>query len=139
MERPRSIKDFPKDLAEAKTLEFSGWYEDGWISQHSYVVLGPRKQGEDLVIKGIIPGTEKFISERQAVTVSVNGISICDQQKLKTGPFELIFHSPSDEKKSTSTRIDIEFSEVDKLPTPDDRPVSAKINYLGFDSSQQAH
>jgi hypothetical protein len=132
MERPRSIKDFPKDLAEAKTLEFSGWYEDGWISQHSYVVLGPRKQGEDLVIKGIIPGTEKFISEGQTITVSVNGISVCDQQKLKTGPFELTFSMPKDDKKRNSTRIDIEFSGVEKLAVPDDRPVSAKISYLGL-------
>ena len=132
MERPRSIKDFPNDLAEAKTLEFSGWYEDGWISQHSYVVLGPRKQGEDLVIKGIIPGTEKFISEGQTITVSVNGISLCDQQKLKTGPFELTFSMPKDDKKKNSTRIDIEFSGVEKLATPDDRPVAAKISYLGL-------
>jgi len=138
MVRPREISSFPKDLAEAKTLEFSGWYEDGWISQHSYVVLGPKKQGEDLVLKGVIPGTGKFLSAGQTVTISVNGMSLCDQQKLNTGPFEVTFSVPKDDKKMNSTRIDIEFSEVEKLAAPDDRPVSAKINYLGFTSSQQA-
>lgn len=138
MERPRSIKDFPQDLAEAKTLEFSGWYEDGWISQHSYVVLGPKKQGEDLVLKGFIPGTGKFISEGQSITVFVNGITACHQQKLKTGPFELTFSMPKDDKKENSTRIDIEFSGVEKLAAPDDRPISAKMSYLGFASSQKA-
>jgi hypothetical protein len=132
MVRPREISSFPKDLAEATTLEFSGWYEDGWISQRSYVVLAPKKEGDNLVIKGMIPEAAKFLTGGQKITVLVNGVSICEQKELRTGLFTLSLHLPDNKNKGLSTKIDIAFSSIEKLPDPDNRPVSAQISYLGF-------
>ncbi|HLB34834.1 MAG TPA: hypothetical protein VJK54_11455 [Chthoniobacterales bacterium] len=132
MERPREVSNFPKDLAEAKSLEFSGWYEDGWISQHSYVILGSDKKADSLVIKGVVPGLKRLVTEGQRITIFINGVEICHQQKIAPGAFELKFNVPQKKESSPSTRVDIVFNIAEQLPAPDFRPASAKINYLGL-------
>ena len=132
MDRPREIKNFPKDLVTATTLEFSGWYEDGWISQNSYVILGPAQPGDSLVVKGVVPGIGSFISKDQEITVLVNGVQLGEKHLLKPGPFALTFPLSAGNEKKTSTKVELVFSSFEKLTAPDCRPAAAKIDYLGI-------
>lgn len=135
MDRPRVVSNFPKDLVKATTLEFSGWYEDGWISQNSFMILGPAREGDHLVIKGSIPGIGKILSQGQKLTVTLNGGKMCDQKELPPGKFELDFKIPNLDKKFT--RINLTFALSEKLLPPDFRPVAAKIDYAGIKSSEE--
>ena len=58
---PSQIEHFPADLANP-SLEYSGIYEDSWISEHSFFVLEAKENTNFLVIKGLIPQVNKHSS-----------------------------------------------------------------------------
>ncbi len=60
MPRPTRIGDFPGDLSRYPGLEYSGLYEDGWVSRDAYFKLGPSHPGQVLRFKGFIPATPQF-------------------------------------------------------------------------------
>lgn len=130
MERPRTIHRFPTDLAEARALEFSGWFEDGWISPDSLAVIAPAQTGEVLRMQGEVPGFGRLLAEGQNLTVTLNGITM-PTVRLAPGRFDLrwpIAGGPD----AAATRIELHFSTVQELPSPDDRPIAAKIDFLGL-------
>ena len=53
--RPRSLSRFPLDLVQAVGLEYSGIYEDGWLSPDSEFVLGAAHPGESVMLRGYVP------------------------------------------------------------------------------------
>jgi hypothetical protein len=132
IERPHFVSRFPTDIAEARTLEFSGWFEDGWISQRSYVVLAGFAAGERLRVQGLVPGIGRLLPAGQHLEVTVNG-RFAHAADLSPGSFDLRISLPAELRgQSNATKIELVFSQQQNLPAPDDRPIAAKIDFLGL-------
>lgn len=130
--RPQAIQIFPVAL-ENPGLEYSGIFEDGWISNMAYVVLEAPLTGQqgNLRLSGLIPdiGGVPFST---TLTIKVNGRSIHSAIYTKG---EITIMLPLDTallEGSPSVKVEIESSALQRLPNGDDRPVSMRINYLGF-------
>ena len=54
MKPPTEVRQFPEDLVNPN-LEYSGVYENGWISEHSFFILEPATKSKFLLIQGTIP------------------------------------------------------------------------------------
>lgn len=124
---PTYLKNFPSDLAN-KNLEYSGIYEDGWISEKSFFVLSPSATSKFIAVTGSVPQ----INDPAFSTVlklSINGREIASK-KLGLGNFE--FKVPVTTQASKQ-RIELEFSTYQKLPGADGRIAPAKINFIGFE------
>jgi hypothetical protein len=123
MERPTGITSWPAGLLSNPNLEFSGIYEDGWISNRAFVVLGKAKAGDQLHITGQIPGLPRFAASGNEIRVLLNGKCIY-QRHLKPGNFEVANTISAD---SAENRVDFTFDQMNQLPGGDDRPISAQI------------
>jgi hypothetical protein len=115
----------------AKGLEYSGIYEDGWISPYSHFILSAPRPKDLLRIKGFIPDLPG-LSKNQELTVSINKLF---QYKVTAtaGLFDWAVPVP---EKTSVTQIDIESSATALLPAPDSRPVIAKLSYIGLESKE---
>jgi hypothetical protein len=71
IERPRGLGNFPTDIVIAKGLEYSGIYEDGWISPDAHFVLAGPEAKDQIRIKGFIPDLPG-ISQTQELTICLN-------------------------------------------------------------------
>jgi len=123
MERPTSITSWPSGLLANPNLEFSGIYEDGWISNRAFVILGKAKAGEQLHITGEVPGLPRFATSGNGLRVLLNG-NLIYQGHLKLGRFEVSNTLATD---SAENRVDFIFDQMNQLPAGDDRPVAAQI------------
>ena len=127
LNRPRFLSRFPVDLLQNPNLEFAGWFEDGWLSSESYVVLSQPRQGDQLELRGSVPGIGKLL-QGQTLTLRINRGS---PRQFKLDPGEFVLRIPVEEC-STAIRVELSFSGNANLPSPDDRPVAAKIAFLGL-------
>jgi hypothetical protein len=123
---PASIHEFPSDLANPQ-LEYSGIYEDGWISEAAFVRLMLPTEKSQLLIQGFVPllATTSF---NAALSIYLNGKKMTTSL-LKVGNFKLripLHHAPGMQK------IELHFSNKQILPVGDARPVAAKIEFIGF-------
>jgi hypothetical protein len=123
---PVSLKNFPADLAD-KNLEYSGIYEDGWISERSFFVLSAQQVSKFLVVKGIVPQI-KDPNFSSALSVSLNGKLIA-QPKVGLGNFEV--KVPVSALQSRQ-RVDLVFTNYQQLPGADGRITGGKIDFIGF-------
>jgi hypothetical protein len=124
---PASLKSFPLDLAN-KNLEYSGIYEDGWISERSFFVLSPDTNSKFITVNGSVPQLDdsKFST---VLKVSVNGKEI-GSKILGVGNFDLKMPASS---MAAKQRIELAFSNYQTLPNGDGRIAPAKINFIGFE------
>lgn len=130
LSRPRVLQNFPGDLVGQPGLEYSGLYEDGWVSPRAFVVLAKASTGERLRIKGQIPGIGRLLEHGQTLKVLING-QVAREVHLPAGDFSFdIPLAPVTAKDQT--RVDLLFAETLALPSPDDRPASAKVAFLGL-------
>ncbi len=107
-----------------KNLEYSGAFEDGWVAEESYFVLGGNKKSRGfLKIEGSVPqiGDQAFST---VFRVAMNGEKILEKDLLP-GRFELQV-GPS--KTFSRNKITFSFSRVQRLPGGDDRQVAARID-----------
>jgi hypothetical protein len=123
---PASISAFPHDLANPQ-LEYSGFYEDGWAGEEAFAMLAAPKTGPvRLSLRGAVPnlgdGTVRAV-------FSIDG-RVVSTAVLTPGPFELGGPAKADGKRH---RIDITFSRSWPLPNGDGRPVTAHIDFFGFE------
>jgi len=125
---PQRIQSFPHDLAN-KNLEYSGIYEDGWVAESSYLVLGQRKGGLPLVVRVVNPGINGAISSSR-LTLWIDGAQV-RQTTLGVGSSELRVSGV----KVGKHRIKLVFDKASSLPAPDGRPVSARLQMVGFDAN----
>lgn len=126
LERPTRIVNFPADLATATTLEFSGIYEDGWISPDSKFVLGAAPAKSVLRVRGFvpqIPGTPLGKGNLQ-LSVATSAAPHRVEMPATTGQFDWLVPMP---EASTITRLGLHFTAGADLPNGDDRPAAAKI------------
>jgi hypothetical protein len=116
-DRPSGLRSFPRDLADER-LEYSGIYEDGWLSAAGYVVLAGETDTRRLKVRGSLP---KGIGlDSVEATIQVNGAEF--HKKLTPGPFEIEVPAGAGPQ-----RIDFLFSNVGRLPGNEARPVSAQL------------
>lgn len=127
LDAPTSISEFPQDL-DNPNLEYSGIYEDGWISELSFVQLKQTKLDSHLTIHGMLPKiADNMIGSNLVVVLDGNVVL---EKKLTPGPFEIVI--PVKDEKIARRKIELRFSQLQALPRGDKRPVAAKIDYIGF-------
>jgi hypothetical protein len=131
IQRPSEISSFPDDITRKQNLEYSGWFEDGWISKKSYVILRTPKLGESLSVNGIIPGIDKFMKTPQELEIIING-EIVSKQTLRFGLFNLSIPIPRKLINDKFLKVELGFSGELLLPGGDARPVAAQITHLGL-------
>jgi hypothetical protein len=124
---PPHLGKFPADLANPG-LEYSGLYEDGWISDAAFVRLTQPAGSGKLVIRGAVP--ESFGSGFSTeLRLLVDG-QLMLEQRLRPGPFDL--HAEVAPGRGIRT-VEITFSRLHRLSREDTRPAAAALEYLGFE------
>lgn len=129
--RPTQIL-LPAALRDSR-LEYSGIFEDGWLSEESYAVLSTPSAEKPVVLKlvGEIPfiGNSEFKSD---ISIRVNG-DVVYQAAHGVGNINLaIAIPPSKLKAADKAVVQILSSGVQQLPNGDGRPVSVYLKSLGF-------
>lgn len=129
LQRPRSVSRFPEDLATARDLEFAGAYEDGWLSAHTKFVFAGARPGELIRFRGFVPLLPvKSDLGSGTAHVIVNGQPVCDLP-MPMGRFDWLLPIP---QPTNATSIDIAFTASVPLPGRDQRPIAAKLEYIGL-------
>lgn len=132
MKAPPIIEHFPKDL-DNPNLEYSGFYEDGWIGSEAYLYLTPLTQKSIFKIQGMVPGV-KNNSFFPVLSVWVDKKKIIEH-KLFSGNFVFIVPLSLALERHN---IEIRFSKTFHLPGADGRPASAQIYTIGFQRDASA-
>ncbi len=132
MERPREIHRFPEDLIGRPNFEYSGIYEDGWISKECFLVLGAVKAGQRLVIGGMLPelpGNTRALADNH-LEVRLNG-ELVSAQPIGPGKLEFDHEITAD---APLLRVDLRFTREAPLPGNDQRPIAALLTSVAIQS-----
>ncbi|EKN5912848.1 TPA: hypothetical protein RM800_003200 [Yersinia enterocolitica] len=127
LQPPQSIANFPTDLADPN-LEYSGIYEDGWISERSFFKFKVGKETDKFIIRGMIPQLGKAADFSTELKIRING-QLVSQQKLGIGAFSVEVPVTG---LNGSPRVDLEFTNYQQLPGDDGRITAGKIDFIGF-------
>ena len=131
LQPPRSLRTFPSDLKN-KDLEYSGIYEDGWVAESSEVVLEQPATPSSLVVSVRVP----LLHGQPAASfarVLLDGQEV--GAKPTTGGTVGFRFAP---RGSGRRRIELVFDRAVGLPEPDGRPVSAQVQYVGFEADSSS-
>jgi len=127
LQPPARLSRFPADLANPG-LEYSGLYEDGWISEAAYVVLTRPAVAAALIIRGSRPigpdGLEPpelsvRLDGREAARPAVIGPEFTLRVDVPPGPGRL--------------RVDLRLSSLVLLARPDNRRIGFLLRSIGFE------
>jgi hypothetical protein len=129
LNKPSLLKNFPGSL-EDPNLNFSGIYEDGWISADSYFDLDSLGK-TTFSISGVVPAIIGEKSFHTNLRISLDGSTLCAFD-LATGLFRKTCSLDNFVSISHTHRLEIHFSQEQTLPMPDGREVAAQISTLGF-------
>lgn len=126
MQPPASIEHFPADLANP-TLQYSGVYEDGWISDRAYFVLQPPASETTLVVHALVPllGDASY---RTRICVRLDAVPpVCKVQ----GPGAFSYA----QAVSSATRhtVEIDVLNPQRARTADHRLLGARLDFVGFE------
>ena len=125
---PTAVAGFPTGLAN-RALEYSGVYEDGWIAEDCYLRLR-QPGGGVLRVVGMLPGFQSF-SAGNRIRILEDGNALLDED-IKPGDFDFKF-APGEVPGPHLIRV--QFKTTRQLSDEDPRPASARLTYVGFDSS----
>jgi len=125
---PTSLRTFPEDLGNKK-LEYSGIYEDGWISERAFFVLSSPPEPTNFLLKGLIPelGDSQF---KTSLEIKFGGKETV-RRELPIGNFDIQLQILLQEVNRY--RIDLAWSNFQRLPGEDGRAVAAKLGFIGFE------
>lgn len=123
---PYYIQNFPNDLKNIN-LEYSGIYEDGYLSERSFFILNSKNK-EKLIID-LNDYNKNSNQKAPLVSISVNGRDVYSGAPRGS---ELNIQIPIDIKQE-KTKVNISFDQVYKLPDPDGRIVSGKLKRIAFE------
>ncbi len=132
---PSALQKFPADLAN-KQLEYSGIYEDGWISEQSFFMLTPTANSQKFMLKGVVPLIDNP-DYKETITIKIAG-KVRATQELKVGEFMVEIPLTKTERQQVKLRVDIEFNKFQLLTSKnpfaaqDGRITGGLIHYLGF-------
>ena len=129
---PSFLSDLHNDLLN-RNLEYSGAYEDGWISEASQYVLSHPRGADAVVVRGLVPliGDPEF---HTMMTVYVAGREI-GKAGVGVGTFSLQFPIRG---VGPRVPVKVKFARFQRLPNGDGRPVAAKLYGLGFKTPAEA-
>lgn len=128
---PSEVHRFPEDLAD-EDLEYSGVYENGWISEISRFGLRQPDGSARVVVKGLVPligGATEFHSR---LSVFVDGTMVATEQ-LGIGGF--VIEAPV-VNRGRIHDVRLEFGRTQHLPGPNPWPVSARLEFVGFEQGE---
>jgi hypothetical protein len=124
---PRLIAHFPSDLAN-KALEYSGFYEDGWIAERAFLHLAPPPKGARFFVRGRLP-SDSHASDISELVVLIDGVEK-GRHLLQPGGFEFSFDlEPSPEP----IRVDLIANAAFSLGSQDTRIGSVLIRSIGWE------
>ncbi len=124
--RPRRLARFPQDLLSNDALEFSGIYEDGWLSPDSEFVLAGAQAGGCVRLRGSIPALAGMPLGTGELLVSINGAPTIPLP-AKSGRFDWQIPITSG---ASQTRVRLHFTASAPLPGNDTRPVGGALDLL---------
>jgi hypothetical protein len=119
---PEAVASFPGGLADPD-LEYSGIYEDGWLSEDSYVVLAGGGPANFVVRADVLPR-----SGGQYLVVLVNGRPV---YSMKVAPGALSLRVPLAASRGRR-RIELRWAGATRLRAPDLRPATALAHFIGL-------
>jgi hypothetical protein len=128
MKRPKRLDRFPHGLLSEPGIEYSGIYEDGWISQDAFINLGAAHSGESVYLEGSVPALAA-LANGVTMKVAVNDAPAA-VSNLKPGAFRV--RVPVTDIQAL-TRIRIGFSAVTALPGGDTRMVAALLRSVSIE------
>jgi hypothetical protein len=124
---PSGISSFPAGLRD-RDLEYSGFYEDGWVSDHAVAWLSaPRGGRPAFVVRGSLPDLTGVTDS--VIHVKIDGVEVTSQPIL-TGPFEVRAAARPDGRRH---KIELTFDRVFRLPNGDGRPSAALLTSVGYE------
>lgn len=126
---PSLISRFPEDLMN-QDLEYSGIYEDGWIGEHAFFRLKQLATSNHLLIRGVLAKINRDFSGTH-LTILLDSKKIAEST-LKPGEFTLKIRIPETTPVTQIKKIELQFSQLQKLPNGDNRPEAAQISLIGF-------
>ncbi len=122
----RELRRFPTDLVGPAAIEYSGLYEDGWVSAHAFAVLGPVNPGDKVTVRAMLPLIPGTAPAPLHVELLANGVSLLTQE-VAPGHFTLEALLPS---AGPQVKIELRFDRTETLPAPDNRPVTVLLEAL---------
>ncbi|HEY2584608.1 MAG TPA: hypothetical protein VGI81_02445 [Tepidisphaeraceae bacterium] len=126
---PAIVERFPEDLGD-RTLEYSGFYEDGFVGERAWVALTPPTGIRRLIVEGRIPRTNDPGFTTDAV-LTVDGKELV-RRTLGLDIFRLTAELAESASNVSRHRIELSFSRAQHLPDPDNRPIAAQVLRIGF-------
>lgn len=130
LEAPVAVSQFPADLANP-ALEYSGVYEDGWLSEASYFMLSSPVGAATLRLEGSVPRLDDA-SFRTELVVIVDGKRALERT-LGPGAFNLAI--PVDDSGAARRRIELRFSRYQRVADRSARVIAAKLLHIGFQAA----
>jgi len=122
---PSLLARFPEDLKNFG-LEYSGIYEDSWISEDSFFDLKQPKKDSKLVVKGLVPLIGSPVSGK--LIVLVDNVKVLEKE-VKTGNFNFSTNVPY---KNGRRKVELHFTKKQQLPNGDNRWIGGKLEEIGF-------
>ncbi len=137
---PNFVRNFgskTNDLLDPD-LEYSGIYEDGWISENAFAKLKPLNAPCVAAAKGTVPAIKDPNFQTQAQLL-VDG-RVVAERTLAPGDFDLRGNYEPPASGARNARVELRFSRAQQLSpdakTPDNRPAAALLHFMGFEPRQ---
>jgi hypothetical protein len=124
---PSRIEAFPQGLLDPH-LEYSGVCEDGWVSAAAYFHLAQKPAHRRVVVRGTVPALPANPHFATELRVLVDRQEVA-RQRLTSGEFHLEAPLPAGVGRR---RLELRFSDAQRLPNPDNRPMAALLAKVGF-------
>lgn len=118
---PSVLRRFPADLANPN-LEYSGIYEDGWVSEESYVLLAAGRPSRLVVRADVLAGLA------QRLQVRVDG-KLVFSEPVRPGSLNMSVPLPASKSRR---RVGLRWAKSIPLNAPDLRPVAALLRFIGL-------
>ncbi len=126
--RPTRLGDFPRDLVLARGLEFSGIYEDGWLSPQSEFTLGRSSASTVVRLCGYVPELPGTPLGSGQLNLTVDGRTFT--LPAVTGTFDWLLPLAPATASAHTARLAFAFTATGSLSDGDDRPVGGKLALL---------
>ncbi len=126
---PTELDAFPSALWNPQ-LEYSGIYEDGWLSEEASFMLEQGTDTSTVHVHGSVPIVPNQPSGPVHLNVLVDGQPVA-QQDVSPGDFDIRVVSPVSRGKH---KVELQFGQLERLPAPDNRQVAAQLSVIGFEA-----
>jgi hypothetical protein len=125
LERPARLTRFPEDLLFAKGLEYSGIFEDGWLSPESEFTFAGTSASGIVRVRGYVPDIPGLALGSGRLLATVGDATL--ELPAAHGAFDWLIPVPA---AAPLTRLNLRFTATAKLLDEDNRPVGAKLELI---------